>query len=471
MDNRVNRFSAHAEAFESRRLLSASPLLVDGTEAADVIRVRQTGSAVWVTRNGSLRVHQAAAVSGIVIDARGGNDLVLADASVKVPVTVYGGEGDDQIRGGGGGDVLHGQAGADRVHGGPGNDRLYGGAGADGVMGGEGNDILVTLGGGEGDGDHLAGNSGRDNFWADAGAPDATGADTLLDLAADDFRHAVPSFVSYRIRQSGNTYLTVPVPTELAGQDLDDPVVSPLVSGWRDLSGGPLFAPSGPTEHDVDQNVAEDCYFLAALSSIAKLRPDVITDRVVDFGDGTYGVHFLRGGLDEFVRVDGDVPVNASGAPFYAGLGEEGSVWTAVVEKAFAFFRRSQGTYSSLDFGGMSEAYEALGQGGTGRVSDPADFDRYGGLLEGIDRRLALGHAVLYSTLDVQPEGSKLRRDHILMVDRVLRDETGGAVALVLRDPHKNDGPIAWDGVNDGYITLTAAEAAAWMDAIAWCNW
>src|SRR3712207_8918291 len=52
------------------------------------------------------------------------------------------------------------------------------------------------------------------------------------------------------------------------------------------------------------------------------------------------------------------------------------------------------------------------------------------GLLEGIDRRLVRGEAVLYSTLDVQPQGSKLRPNHVLMIDRVVRDQAGAAVAL-----------------------------------------
>jgi len=461
------RTPAPSEPLEPRRLLAASPLLIEGTEGADVIRVRQTGSAVWVARNGSLRVHAARDVSSIVVEARGGDDLFIADPSVKLHVTVYGGDGDDHLRGGPNRDRLHGEAGADRVYGGAGNDQLYGGEGTDTVSGGDGDDVLVTLGG---DADRLAGNGGRDNFWADAGGTDPATADALADLAAGDVRHAVPSFMSYRIRQSGSTYRTVPVPTELAGQELDDPVAAASVTRWADVSDGPLFASGGPSEHDIDQNLAEDCYFMAGLSSIAKLAPEVITDNVVELGDGTYGVHFRREDQDVFLRVDGDMPASGSGALAYAGLGEERSAWVPVIEKAFAFFRESQGTYVSINWGKMSEAYDALGLPSLGRIFSTTGFDRDGGLLEGIAMRLARGDSMLYSTLDVQPQGSRLRPDHILMIDRVIRNDAGQAVSVVLRDPHKNDGAVVADGVNDGYITITAAEAAAWMEAVSWCR-
>ena len=83
----------------------------------------------------------------------------------------------------------------------------------------------------------------------------------------------------------------------------------------------------------------------------------------------------------------------------------------------------------------MSEAYDALGLPSVSRTFSPTGFDRDGGLLEGIAMRLARGDSMLYSTLDVQPEGSKLRPDHILMIDRVIRDDAGQAVSVVLRDP------------------------------------
>jgi hypothetical protein len=446
------------ETLESRRLLAASPFVVDGTDRDDTIVVRQTSTAVRVTRNGSTLSRSAADVSAVVINGRGGEDSVSADSTVKVPLTVYGGSGDDTLRGGPRADVLHGQSGDDSVYGMAGNDRLYGGGDNDRIEGGDGDDVLVSLGDGA---DRVTGNGGHDNFWYDSGV------DTVTDLTSSDARHLVASFMSYRIRSDGS-YKTVAVPKLLAGQSLSDPVASGKVSGWRDFSGNPLFPSSGISEHDVDQNGASDCYFLAPLSSLAKIKPGVLTDRIVDLGDGTYAVHFERDGRSVFVRVDGDLPVNGSGSPYYAGLGTQKSLWVAVFEKAWAFFRRSEGTYDSTNFGQIGEPYRALGLGTTSWADHPDDFRSQGGLLEGIDKLLKAGHSVTYSTKNDQPSGSKLREDHVVMVDRVVRDGSGKAVSLVVRDQTRTDWLKSADGRDDGYITLTAREAAAGMEGVAW---
>jgi hypothetical protein len=39
---------------------------------------------------------------------------------------------------------------------------------------------------------------------------------------------------------------------------------------------------------------------------------------------------------------------------------------------------------------------------------------------------------------------------------------------VVLRDQYKTDPPTVKDGSDDGYVTITAAEAAAWMAGVMW---
>src|SRR5262245_59190181 len=58
----------------------------------------------------------------IQLSGRGDDDVITADSSSTVPVTIDGGGGDDTITGGGGADVLRGGAGNDIVTGGRGND-------------------------------------------------------------------------------------------------------------------------------------------------------------------------------------------------------------------------------------------------------------------------------------------------------------------------------------------------------------
>ena len=440
----VSSTNALFEPLEGRRLMAASPWVINGTDGADTIRVRQSGSTLTVTRNGSTTSRSTSGLSGVVVNGRGGSDAIQADDTVRLPLTLHGGAGNDTLRGG---------AAADR---------LYGGTGADALDAGPGNDLLVTIGGAS-DRDRLAGGSGRDDFWIDS-----DDADRMSDLSSGDVYKAVRSFMDYRIRRADGSFGGIDVPIGLDGQDLADPVASGNSGGWKDFSDRPLSDAGGPTEHDIDQGAVGDCYLLATLSSLAKVDPTVLTRRIADLGDGTYAVHFERSGGHYFVRVDGELPVDGSGQPVYAALGRGGSVWAPVVEKAWAFFRRSQGTYASINIGRPSEVYRALGLGDTRVEYNPGAFRSDGGMLEKIDAVLDDGGTVAYSTLDDQPSGSKVRENHILMVHRVVRNARGAATAVVLRDPYKSDTPGAVDGANDGYITLTSAQAAAWMEALYW---
>ncbi len=87
-----------------------------------------------------------------------------------------------------------------------------------------------------------------------------------------------------------------------------------------------------------------DCYFMAYLLSIVDAYPDFFRKTVAPLGDGSYVVHMLRNGVDDYVRVDADLWVDTTtGEPLYAQLGREGSVWAAILEKAWAVARRDQG--------------------------------------------------------------------------------------------------------------------------------
>lgn len=431
------------ETLEGRRLLSAAPWVVNGTGRADAIRIAQNGSTVTVTRNGSTT--SKSGVASIVVYGGAGDDAILATESVRVPLVLHGDDGDDQLRGGAG------------------DDRLYAGDGDDTLSAGGGDDVLVSIGGAS-DNDTLTGGAGHDNFWTDYAA-----TDRINDPAGDDVQHEVRSFMSYRIVRGGRA-TTVPVPLRLAGQRLADPVASGAVTRWKNFSDHLLFPAAGPGEQDIDQNAASDCYFLTGVASVAHVEPDLITGRVADLGDGTYAVAFGPDGKETFVRVDGDLPLNSTGNPYYAGLGREGSVWAAVIEKAWAFYRRREGTYASTEWGRTKEAYQALGLDNVQFQDDVRTFSSAGGLLNAIDSYLRAGNAVAYWTRGDTPTESGLRARHVLMPVRVLRNRAGAATAMVLRDPYKTDGVRAADGANDGYITVAAAQAAAAMRGLTWCR-
>ena len=97
----------------------------------------------------------------------------------RVPMLIYGGNGNDQLAGNEGNDELHGDAGDDELDGGTGNDELYGGTGNDLGHGGEGNDLVY----GGADNDELYGGAGNDLVDGGTGIDDmygGTGRDRLV---------------------------------------------------------------------------------------------------------------------------------------------------------------------------------------------------------------------------------------------------------------------------------------------------
>jgi hypothetical protein len=428
------------EALESRLLLAASPvgtvfdvqtvftdggpeLHVNGSNKADKITISQSPAGLKVANGAGYSKTFAGAFSLIVVNAGAGNDSVSLDASVKVNAVLYGGLGNDAITGGSG------------------NDKLYGEAGNDTLTGGSGDDVLVNIGGGK---DVAAGGAGRDSFWIDKGesARDATPGETATSL------HRVGGFASIGTADGGKVKLTK-VSSELLGQDLLDPTLTGYADRYRNFTANPLFAAAGPVADDVAQGALGDCYYLATLASLAEVDPITIRERVVELGDGTYAVKFARDGANVFVRVDADLPV-WNDALAYADLGAGNSIWVAVMEKAFACFRTNVASYGAIEAGWMSEAASALGVGSTSTYSASSAK----ALTSLLASALSTGKAVTYATApDVHP---RLVASHAYQVVAVVPN--GSATNVVLRNPWAVDGTPSVDGMNDGYVTVTAAQ-------------
>jgi hypothetical protein len=120
-------------------------LVVDGTSGNDVIRFfpGHNPGDIMVTINGVTK-GPFQPTSRIVAFGYGGNDRITAAPTIKLPVWIDGGPGNDFIQGGGGTNVLLGGAGNDVLIGGLGRDLLIGGAGRDVLMGNGGGDILIA---------------------------------------------------------------------------------------------------------------------------------------------------------------------------------------------------------------------------------------------------------------------------------------------------------------------------------------
>jgi len=449
------------ESLEKRQLMSANlsgqepgMLIIFGTLNSDTITVTKlTDGRVRVNDNGNFKTFAAGAVTSIWAVMSSGSDQLTIDSDLTIPTTLDGGNGDDKITGGSGNEVLLGGAGHDDLRGRNGNDQIegdagndiirggngddelngdvgkdviYGGAGKDELNGGDNNDILVAVGGGQAD--NAVGGSGTDTFWIDSESTElVTSGSGERDLG---LVHRISKFKDLNIHHGFLDDDTTTVSRNLNGQGLPDPLAD---GTYRDFSDHPLFASAGPTVTDIDQGGVGDCYFLASLAGVAKLNPNHIQRHMVDLGDGTYAVRFKGLFGEEYVRVDGDLPTKDSGALKYAKLGAEDSIWVAIMEKAWAFQRRNEGTYQSIDHGPVSEVFGALGLSAN---SSLRPFTR-NELIDRIRTEMAAGRAMFISTIDNPSDNdSNMTGDHVYLVDRVNVDSAGNATSVRLYNPH-----------------------------------
>lgn len=103
---------------------------------------------------------------------------------------------------------------------------------------------------------------------------------------------------------------------------------------------GELFV-DGINPDDVSQGRLGNCYFLAALASIARQSPELIRQNITYEGNQTYSVTFYDpDGNPVKITVDSDLPVDDKGNLVYAQTGAGGSeLWVALYEKAYAQYR------------------------------------------------------------------------------------------------------------------------------------
>lgn len=173
--------------------------------------IRGRGDALSATDHADNVINSGSIVGNVELKA--GDDTYRASDLGSVDGTIFGGAGDDILRGaaaedllvgGGGQDTLRGRHGDDSLSGNGGNDRLVGGAGEDLLLGGRGRDVLFGgnqddilngqagndwLNGGRGD-DILTGAIGADVFAFNRNAGD----DTITDFVDGDDRINLSAF-------------------------------------------------------------------------------------------------------------------------------------------------------------------------------------------------------------------------------------------------------------------------------------
>ena len=127
-------------------------LAVSGTAGNDNIRIKTAEDDAnslkvkFTDRDmGNFRIKGAFStpLSRIVVYGQAGNDDIKVDDDITIPAWLYGGDGNDRLKGGNGPNVLVGGAGDDLLVGGNGRDILIGDIGADRLIGNGGDDILI----------------------------------------------------------------------------------------------------------------------------------------------------------------------------------------------------------------------------------------------------------------------------------------------------------------------------------------
>ncbi len=430
------------QPLEARVLLAAAPMLtirlvpgalgrelhITGTPDNDSISLARTRQGKLRISNRSWSGLWSGAADAIVVSGLGGDDRIAINSNIWT------------------GCVLYGNAGNDTLIGGTGKDRLFGGEGSNLLSGGAGDDVLVSVGGGRRD--RNIGGPGLDSVWADANSSEIV-TDLSQDEAAAGALHRIARFAGGEKLAPGDSRTDL----ELNGQKLSDPAFTGAASSYRSFASQPLFSTAGPSFDDIEQGQLGDCYLLSSLASVAKTNPRIIRQRIADLGDGTYAVQFTGGSSDTYVRVDGDLPTTSWGGLAYAQLGRQDSLWVAIVEKAYAFYRYGKADYGSLEGGFMSDVYNDLGL----KSDSIFHADSGSDLLARLRQNLRDGKAVTFGTID-DVGTAPLIGGHAYVVDKVLTDTRGIPCSLRLWNPWAIDG-AGHDGRDDGYVTLSAAQA------------
>ncbi len=443
------------QMLEARQLMAATPLAssiaafgtgnqlrIVGSSGNDDILISYSSGVYKLTTAAGFTQSFKGSFNSLRINGGKGNDTITISNNITLPTYLSGEDGNDLLRGGGGDDVLVG---------GLGNDSLYGN---------NGRDTLNTLGGGTTD--LVYGGAGNDFFWMDTNT-----TEKIMDLAAaETTMKAVNRVAAFEVSKfKTGTVLSETISKEISGQRFRDPDVSSKTFVYKKFDNNPLFATSGPKANDIQQGQIGDCFFISTLAATANVSPDTIRTMVADLGDGTYAVRLHNAAnTAKYFRVDGDLPTYSasSNTPAYAKLGAQNSMWVAIIEKAFAHQRRSDGKYASINGGWMTESFRAIAGKSATSISKTVAKNATA-FMDWVQTKLKQGEIVTMAVLTYAGP-LNLIEGHAYTVVRV-ETLSDGTKQIVVRNPWGTDGRFSDDGADDGYVTLTAADAFTAIDS------
>ena len=381
-------------------------LVIAGTDGNDVITLSYDGSVTTLSSQNGTQTF-AGHYENVSVYGFAGNDVIRLDYSLLSTCVVYAGDGNDK--------VYENSQGAST---------LYGGAG---------DDLLIAVGGGN---DVIYGEAGDDSYWVDT--TDTIGDATSAETSAKTVHRIASFYQPYSSDPASVDYIS----TDINAQSLRDPTAGAAYGNYSDRA---LFA-DGPKYNDIRQGAVGDCYYLASLAGLADTDPDLIRQAITDLGDGTYAVRFYRAGAEVYLRLDGDLP--GASSPIYAKLSPDGETWVALMEKAYAFFRYGQNSYSSIEGGWMSTVVEELtGLGSETRwTGGSADS-----LASYLSSNLSAGHSVTLGSYSSSP--SPIVGGHAYTVISV--EGSGDSAYVTVYNPWGVDGRSYDSNYSDGLLRLS----------------
>ncbi|MBL8914365.1 MAG: hypothetical protein JNM17_26910 [Archangium sp.] len=268
--------------------------------------------------------------------------------------------------------------------------------------------------------------------------------------------------------------------TNITGVDLPDPKMhkdemnadgTPKFKTERFT--GPLFIDE-PKPDDVRQGAIGNCYFPAAMASVAAMNPEAIKNMIKKNDDGTYSVTFhsansWSGGRPVEVKVDGDLYVRSFGGPIYGGsLGgstapDKMEMWFPIIEKAYAQWK---GSYDSIGNGGVAGQVmaEVLGRPYSYENLSAANANQ---MYERIKTAAASNKPMAAGTYGTDQASrytnTGVYANHAYSVLGV--EEKNGEKFVKLRNPW-GQSEYGHDGKNDGFFSLPLAKFAELYRAV-----
>lgn len=512
-------------ALESRRLLAATTpqlyiagsgqLVVIGTDGNDVCTVTETTVSgipqfkVTINRKSTNFAKHLVTANQVYFLGGKGNDSLQMAANVSLWAagqdgndTIYGSDYADVIIGSSGNDLLKGFGGADQIYGDTtttgsadgaispeqGKDTLYGGTGNDTMSGGALADILYgeadndTLYGGSDD-DLLDGAAGADYLWAGWGNDRLFGGADVDELFGEEGNDALYGGAAFdwMYGNDGDDFLDGQVDDGYysGGKGVDTAANQPVIGG---VGYGDIF-----------QQGSQSCWFLAGLGAMTTLGATNnganISSYLTYKGEGVFNVRIynfkkkvwttqtvnFEGGRsthngDAQVMSRGDAAANADAC--------EGEFWATVIHRGMLKYYKADYTTAT----GVANANFGYGAGRGGNAKNGLSLlGNTSATEEAVSSSKPFNLAFLTRMRDLlnrtnpiqpmivgtmpTPPSSKVVPAHSY---QILSIDTSGNV--VLRNPWGTDGGTGGDGVNDGRVTVTAAEFAANFNQVAYTS-